>query len=172
MQLLALSQCFCNPDLQSTRATWNVARLAVGPSGITAEILKAASKEGVELARQLTEAVFSCGVIPVDWKESSILNLYIRARVTHLTMAAIVVSSSQVKSWSCWNESQTPASETWWTPTRFILALCMAEVLLTPSSLFASCRINALLLPNCSTLPSLILRKPLIWCQERSYGEP
>ena len=29
-----------------------------------------------ELARQLTDAVFSCGVIPSDWEESSILNLY------------------------------------------------------------------------------------------------
>ena len=38
-------------------------------------MLKAAGKEGVELARQLTEAVFSCSVIPSDWEESFILNL-------------------------------------------------------------------------------------------------
>ena len=46
------------------------------PSGIIAEMLKAAGEEGVELARQLTEAVFSCGVILSDWGESFILNLY------------------------------------------------------------------------------------------------
>ena len=44
---------------------------AAGPSGIVAEMLKAAGKEGVELARQLSKAVFSCG-----WEESLILNLY------------------------------------------------------------------------------------------------
>ena len=32
--------------------------------------------ERVELARQLTEAVFSCGAIQSDWDESFILNLY------------------------------------------------------------------------------------------------
>ena len=49
---------------------------AAGPSGILPEMLKAAGEEGVELVRQLTEAVFSCGVIPSDWEESFILNLY------------------------------------------------------------------------------------------------
>ena len=49
---------------------------AAGPSGITAEMLKAAGEEGVELARQLAEAVFSSGEIPADWEESYILNLY------------------------------------------------------------------------------------------------
>ena len=39
---------------------------AAGPSGIVVEMLKAGGEEGVELARQLTEAVFSCGVIPAD----------------------------------------------------------------------------------------------------------
>ena len=49
---------------------------AAGPSGIIAEMLKAAGEEGVELARQLTEAVFSYSVIPSDWEESFIMNLY------------------------------------------------------------------------------------------------
>ena len=49
---------------------------AAGPSGITAEMLKAAGEWGVELARQLTDAVFSYGVVPSDWEESFILNLY------------------------------------------------------------------------------------------------
>ena len=49
---------------------------AAGPSGIVAEMLKAAGEEGVELTRQLTEAVFSCGVIPSDCEENFIMNLY------------------------------------------------------------------------------------------------
>ena len=49
---------------------------AAGPSGIVAEMLKAAGEEGVELTRQLTEAVFTCGVIPSDCEESFIMNLY------------------------------------------------------------------------------------------------
>ena len=49
---------------------------AAGPSGIVAEMLKAAGDEGVELTRQLSEAVFSDGNIPADWEESYILNLH------------------------------------------------------------------------------------------------
>ena len=33
-------------------------------------------EEGVDLVRQLAEAVFSFGVIPSEWEESVILNLY------------------------------------------------------------------------------------------------
>ena len=43
---------------------------------IIAEMLRAAGEEGVELARQLIEAVFSCSVIASDWEGSFILNLY------------------------------------------------------------------------------------------------
>ena len=49
---------------------------AAGPSGIIAEMVKVAGEEGVKLARQLTEAVFSCGVIPSDRMGRFILNLY------------------------------------------------------------------------------------------------
>ena len=35
-----------------------------GPSGIIAEMLKAAGENGVEMVRQLTEAVLSCSAIP------------------------------------------------------------------------------------------------------------
>ena len=49
---------------------------AAGPSGIIAEMLKASGEEGIELMRQLCEEVFSNGVIPSDWEESTILNLY------------------------------------------------------------------------------------------------
>jgi len=49
---------------------------AAGPSGIIAEMLKAAGDEGVELVRLLAKTVFSSGDIPKDWAESFILNLY------------------------------------------------------------------------------------------------
>ena len=40
-------------------------------------MLKAAGEEEVKLAKQLTEAVFSCGVMSSsDWEESFNLNLY------------------------------------------------------------------------------------------------
>ena len=49
---------------------------AAGPSGIIAEMLKAAGEVGIELLTELTEVVFRNGVIPTDWQESFILNLY------------------------------------------------------------------------------------------------
>ena len=39
-------------------------------------MLKATGEERVEPLRKLAEAVFSSGMIPVDWEESFILNLY------------------------------------------------------------------------------------------------
>ena len=49
---------------------------AAGTSGIIAEMLKAAGEVGIELLTELTEVVFCNGVIPMDWQESFILNLY------------------------------------------------------------------------------------------------
>ena len=50
---------------------------AAGPSGIVAEMLKATKDLGVELMRQISDAVFKkCGVSPTDWEESYILNLH------------------------------------------------------------------------------------------------
>ena len=49
---------------------------AAGPSGIIAEMLKAANEVGIALLTELTEVVFCNGVIPKDWLESFILNLY------------------------------------------------------------------------------------------------
>ena len=46
-----------------------------GQSGIVAEMLKASGEEGVVPARQLTEAVLICSMIPSDREESFILNL-------------------------------------------------------------------------------------------------
>ena len=49
---------------------------AAGPSGIIAEMMKSAGEECIVLLRDLAEPVFSNGVIPKDWEESCILNLY------------------------------------------------------------------------------------------------
>ena len=49
---------------------------SAGLSVVVAEMLKAAGDDGVELIRQLAEAVFSSGDIPEDWEKSFILNLH------------------------------------------------------------------------------------------------
>jgi hypothetical protein len=49
---------------------------ATGPSGIIAEILKASGEGGITMLRHLPEKAFSEDVIPRDWKESCIINLY------------------------------------------------------------------------------------------------
>ena len=49
---------------------------SAGPSGVVAKMLKATGDDGVELIRQLAEAVFSSGDIPEDWEKSFILNLH------------------------------------------------------------------------------------------------
>ena len=49
---------------------------AAGTLGIIADMLKAAGEVGIELLTELTEVVFCNGVIPRDWQESFILNLY------------------------------------------------------------------------------------------------
>ena len=53
-------------------------RKAAGPSGIVVEMLAASGEKGVDLLTRLTECVYSNGVIPTDWQESFILNLYKR----------------------------------------------------------------------------------------------
>ena len=45
-------------------------------AGIIAEMLKAAGEVGIELLIELTQVVFCNGVIPTDWQDSFILNLY------------------------------------------------------------------------------------------------
>ena len=49
---------------------------AAGPSGITAEMLKATGPDGVEMLRHLGQHIFNGDAIPSDWEESTILNLY------------------------------------------------------------------------------------------------
>ena len=52
-------------------------RLFIGNVVFAAEMLiNATGEEGVVLIRELAEAVFSNGIIPTDWEESYILNLY------------------------------------------------------------------------------------------------
>ena len=50
--------------------------------------------------------------------------------------------------------------------------LCLAEVPLTPSSLFASCRRSMSLQTNSTNLPLSTRRKHLIMCQGRPYDGP
>ena len=113
-------------------------------------MLKAAGEEGVELVRKLVEAVFSSGMIPVNWAESFILHLYkgkgeaLDRCNYHGLMGSIY-------------EMQ--------------FTLVTARVPLMQSLLFASCRRSISPPPvNGSILPSLTLGKPLIVCQERSCG--
>ena len=49
---------------------------AAGPSGIIAEMVKNAGEEGVEKVKQLVDKIVSSGVIPKDWEDSHIINLY------------------------------------------------------------------------------------------------
>ena len=49
---------------------------AAGPSGITAEMLKATGDEGIQLMKELCQLVVNGKGIPSDWEESYIKNLY------------------------------------------------------------------------------------------------
>ena len=49
---------------------------AAGPSGITAEMLKATGEEGLEQMRKLFQLVIDGKGIPEDWQQSYIKNLY------------------------------------------------------------------------------------------------
>ena len=49
---------------------------APGPSGIVAEMLKASGVDGIAIVTHLVNAIVKEGVIPKDWDESYIINLY------------------------------------------------------------------------------------------------
>ena len=49
---------------------------AAGPSGIVAEMLKPLGEAGVDLIRDLVEAIIREGHIPSDWEDSYIVSLY------------------------------------------------------------------------------------------------
>ena len=67
-------------------------------------------------------------------------------------MVTTMVSSSQIKSWSCWILCSVPPSARRWTSMRCSLPLCLVEVPLMQYSLFASCRGNILPPPTSSGL--------------------
>ena len=111
---------------------------AAGPSGIVAEVLKAAGEEGVELTNQ--QSLFSAMVWSHQTGRRASFWSPTRAKMKPLTVAIIVVSNSQIESWSCWNGYSTSTYARWWTSMRCSSALCLVEGPLVPSSLFASHR--------------------------------
>ena len=56
---------------------------AAGPSGIIAEMMKAAGDDCIVLFR---ESVISNGVIPKDWEESYILNVKVMLSILAITV--------------------------------------------------------------------------------------
>ena len=62
--------------IHKARSKLKCCKEAAGPSDIVPQMLKADDDEGIELARQLTEAGFSCSVVSSDWEESFILYLH------------------------------------------------------------------------------------------------
>ena len=49
---------------------------AAGPTGIIAEMLKAAGNAGIDLVTSLVNAIIRDGCIPEDWEKSFVINLY------------------------------------------------------------------------------------------------
>ena len=51
-------------------------RKTAGPSGIVAEMLKASGSVGLEVLAHLIKSVIAEGVVPADWRDSIIVNLF------------------------------------------------------------------------------------------------
>src|SRR6267154_1041713 len=49
---------------------------AAGPSGVAADMLKAAGESGVKWVTDICNGVVRSGEIPVDWKRSWMVNVY------------------------------------------------------------------------------------------------
>ena len=49
---------------------------AAGPSGVCAEMLKAAGEVGIDMVYDLINDIMKMGVIPTDWQDSIIINCY------------------------------------------------------------------------------------------------
>src|SRR5206468_3381003 len=49
---------------------------AAGPSGVAADMLKAAGEAGVRWVTDICNEVVRTGVVPVDWKRSWMVNVY------------------------------------------------------------------------------------------------
>ena len=156
------SNCWPLPSVSVTLIHKSLSKVkcvkAAGPSGIIAEMLKAAGEEDNWLR------LFSAVVWSHQNGRRASFWTSIRARWKPWTEATVVVWSLQINSWSCWNGY-------------YISYICkMVNInemqfgfVLGRGTLFASCRESTLLLPNCS-LSSL--RKPLIVCQGSPYGGP
>ena len=112
---------------------------SAGPSGVVAEMLKAAGDDGVELIRQLAEAVFSSGDIPKTERRVS-YSTCTREKGTHSTVGTTVAWSSQTRSCRCWNGPWTSTFARWWTSMKYSSVLCQAEAPQTPFSSSARCK--------------------------------
>ena len=51
-------------------------RKTAGPSGIVTEMLKASGSVGLEVLAHLMKSITAEGVVPADWRDSIIVNLY------------------------------------------------------------------------------------------------
>ena len=104
------SNCWLPPSVSATLIRKALSKMkcstAAGPSGIIAEMLKGAGA-GRSWADKTTDRGcfhLQCEPIRLAGELNSFwISRSIRARVKLLTMATIMVSSSQIKSWSCWN---------------------------------------------------------------------
>ena len=84
------SQCDCNPDPQSNQE--GEMQKSYWPIWLIAEMLKAVGEGGVDLARQLVEAVFSSDEITADWEERVTLGRgnYADLKITDEVMKLLV----------------------------------------------------------------------------------
>ena len=131
-----------------------------GQVRIVAKMLNVAGEDGVELVRQLMQAVISCGVIPSDWEESFILNLY-KGRgkaIDHYSCHGLKLTDQVMKLVEQVLDSYTHKMvniddmQFGFVPGRG-----------TTDAIFIvrSCRRSASQVTNCTTLPSSTLKNPL-----------
>ena len=132
-------------------------------------MLKAAGEVGIELLTELTEVVFCNGVIPTDWQESFILNLYKgkgdalerrNYRGLKLTDQVMKLHEHVLDSFI----------ERLWTLTPCSLALCRFVAPLMLSSSFANCKRSTWLTTSHFTLPLLTWRRLSTEYPEKVFG--
>ena len=140
-------------------------------------MLKAAGEEGVELARQLIEAVFSCSVITSGWEGSFILNLntgkgealgrgnYCDLKLTDQVMKlheqvldSYIREMVNINKMALMQLGFLPGRGT--TGAIFVVRKLQEKYIVSNN------------LTNYVTLPVPTLRKPSIMFQGRSYGGP
>ena len=129
-------------------------------------MLKAAGKEGAELAKQLAEAVFISRYTTGDWEENFVLNLnYGKGEVPDHGNDHGFKPTDQVMKLL---ERVLDFS----IPKMMKIDETQFGFVTGPSSLLANYRRSTLLVTNHSTLPSSILRGNWIVWQRRSRGRP